>query len=163
MMDDYIRQYGKRLYGLCMILCASSFDADDLYQETWLRAVDKYAQYDTAREFEPWLTRICVNLYRNRLRRFRRSPVFDGFRSSEEKEFAMGAVPEQEKTDYSSLYQAVDQLPEKLRTTVILFYFEDMDTETTAEVLGIPAGTVKSRLNKARKLLREVLTDEADL
>ena len=75
----------------------------------------------------------------------------------------MGAVPEQEKTDYSSLYQAVDQLPEKLRTTVILFYFEDMDTETTAEVLGIPAGTVKSRLNKARKLLREVLTDEADL
>lgn len=47
--------------------------------------------------------------------------------------------------------------------TIILFYFRDMDIAGTATILGIPEGTVKSRLNKARKLLKEVLADETDL
>ena len=54
----------------------------------------------------------------------------------------------------------MDRLPEKLRVTVILFYFRDMDLAQTAKALGIPVGTVKSRLNHARKLLKEVLQDE---
>lgn len=65
--------------------------------------------------------------------------------------------------DYGPLYEAVDGLPEKLRLAVILFYFEEMDIAATAQVLGIPEGTVKSRLSKARKLLKEVLGRESDL
>ena len=65
MIDQYIQQYGRRLYGLCRSLCASPYDADDLYQETWLRVVKHISQYDPSREFEPWLTRICVNTYRS--------------------------------------------------------------------------------------------------
>ena len=57
----------------------------------------------------------------------------------------------------------MDGLPEKLRVTVILYYFEEMDVNTTAQVLGIPPGTVKSRLNKARTKLKEVLGNEPDL
>lgn len=67
------------------------------------------------------------------------------------------------KPDYLPLYTAIDSLPEKLRVTVVLFYFEDMDIHTTAQVLGVPPGTVKSRLNKARSKLKEVLLDGADL
>lgn len=67
------------------------------------------------------------------------------------------------KSDYGPLYEAVDGLPEKLRLAVILFYFEEMDIAATAQVLGIPEGTVKSRLSKARKLLKEVLGRESDL
>ena len=69
MIDQYIRQHGKRLYGLCMTLCANSFDADALYQETWMKAVKCFSQYDPTQPFEPWLTKICVNTYRNGLRR----------------------------------------------------------------------------------------------
>lgn len=65
MIDQYIQQYGRRLYGLCRSLCSSPYDADDLYQETWLRVVKHISQYDPSREFEPWLTRICVNTYRS--------------------------------------------------------------------------------------------------
>lgn len=65
MIDQYIQKYGRRLYGLCRSLCASPYDADDLYQETWLRVVKHISQYDPSREFEPWLTRICVNTYRS--------------------------------------------------------------------------------------------------
>ena len=50
MLDDYIRQYGRRLYGLCLHLCKDREDADDLYQETWLKALQKLYTYDTDRE-----------------------------------------------------------------------------------------------------------------
>lgn len=162
MIDQYIRQYGKRLYGLCMTLCEDPYEAEDLYQETWLKVVRNISRYDPAREFEPWLTKICVNTYRNTLRRIARSPVLN-FRDTREKDTMMQSVPAPEKKDYEPLYEAIRNLPEKLRLTVVLFYFEDMDIRSAAEVLGVPPGTVKSRLSKARKLLKEVLGDETDL
>ena len=63
MIDQYIHQYGKRLYGLCLTLCANTLEADDLYQDTWLQVVKNISRYDASRDFEPWLTKICVNLY----------------------------------------------------------------------------------------------------
>lgn len=163
MLDQYIRDYGRRLYGLCIFLCANSCEADDLYQDTWLKVLKNFSKYDSSKDFEPWLTTICINTYRNTLRRIARSPLFNTFATTEEKEELLSSVPTPEGKDYSALYAAIDQLPEKLRLTVILFYFRDMDTVSVAEVLGIPPGTVKSRLNKARNLLKEVLTDETDL
>lgn len=162
MINQYIRQYGKRLYGFCLYLCADSFEADDLYQETWLKAVKHFSKYDSEKEFEPWITKICVNTYRNTLRRITRSPLLD-FSTNEEKDSALQSVPAPERKDYAPLYEAIDKLPEKLRLTVILFYFRDMDVKGVAEVLHVPEGTIKSRLSKARKLLKEVLTDETDL
>ena len=163
LLDPYIGQYGRRLYGLCRTLCRDPFDADDLYQETWLRALRHWEQYDLAREFEPWLTRICVNTYRSALRRLARSPVFDRFSSSEEKEAVLAAAPAPEGEDFSELHAAVDALPEKLRLAVILFYFRDMDLASAARVLNIPPGTMKSRLNHARNRLKEALSHETDL
>lgn len=162
MIDKYIQLYGKRLYGFCLFLCANSYEADDLYQETWLKVVKNISKYDESKEFEPWLTKICVNTYRNTLRRVARSPILN-FSTNEEKERFWQSIPAPENRDYTSLYCAIEKLPEKLRLTIILFYFRDMDIAGTATILGIPEGTVKSRLNKARKLLKEVLADETDL
>lgn len=162
MIDQYIRQYGKRLYGLCLSLCANTFEADDLYQDTWLKVLKNFSQFDSSKEFEPWLTQICVNTYRNALRRIKRSP-FLNFQTNEEKDACLSAIPATEKEDYSELHAAIQKLPEKLRMCVILFYFEGMDIAATASALGIPEGTVKSRLSKARQKLKEVLGSEADL
>lgn len=163
MINKYIEQYGKRLYGLCLSLCRNSFEAEDLYQETWLKVLRNFDKYNPEMEFEPWLTVICVNIYRNKLRRMLRSPVWNAFSSNEEKELLLNSVPAPEEKDYTALHDAIRKLPDKLRVTVILFYFRDMDITGTAAALGIPEGTVKSRLNKARKLLKEVLADETDL
>ena len=92
-----------------------------------------------------------------------KSPIFNGFASEEEKSAAMEHVAVQDKEDYSYLHEAINRLPEKLRMTVILFYFKEMDLNETANLLDIPVGTVKSRLNKARKLLKEVITSETDI
>lgn len=163
MINQYIRQYGKRLYGLCLTLCANAFDAEDLYQDTWLKVVKSISQYDDTQPFEPWLTQICVNTYRNTLRRIIRSPIFNSFSTEEEKNRIMERVVAPEPTDYSYLHYAINKLPEKLRITVILFYFQEMDIASVSKTLGIPPGTVKSRLNKARNILKEVLTDETDI
>ena len=85
------------------------------------------------------------------------------FRSNEEKEFLLCSIPAPEKVDYRPLYEAIDHLPEKYRLAVILYYFDDRDIAATAQILGIPSGTVKSRLDKARKLLKEALGNETDL
>ena len=162
MIDRYIQQYGRRLYGLCRSLCADPFDADDLYQETWLRVVKHISRYDPGREFEPWLTRICVNTYRSVLRRLAKGPPLD-FSGGEEKDRLLASIPAPEKPDYAPLYEAVERLPEKLRLAVILFYFRGEDLASAAQILNIPVGTVKSRLNKARKILKEALSGETDL
>ena len=163
LIDQAIKQYGKRLYGLCLTLCADQDNADDLYQDTWLKVIQHMKQYDRSKEFEPWLTQICVNTYRNRLRRIAKSPIFNGFSSTEKKDTIMDTIVAAPKKDYSSLHEAIGKLPEKLKVTMILFYFRDMDLQSTALVLNIPVGTVKSRLNKAKKLLKEALKNESDL
>ena len=161
MLDQYIEKYGKRLYGLCVTLCGSRFDADDLYQETWLRVCRKLGEYDDRYAFEPWLTRICVNIYRDRLRKSRLEPLFDLFTTSEEKDGVMESVSaENDSRDGGELRELVEKLPDRLRTAVILHYFHDMDISKTAAALGVPPGTVKSRLSKARAVLKQYLTEE---
>ena len=162
MFDELINEYGRRLFGLCRTLCAGSLDPEELYQETWLKAIDRFSLFDSGRPFEPWLTGICVNTYRDMVRRRRLSPIADFFASGEEKDAVLENIPAPEKDDISHVRQAVDNLPEKLRVSVILFYYRDMDIKGAAKALGVPEGTVKSRLSKARKLLKEVL-DETDL
>lgn len=117
----------------------------------------KYEQYDPSKPFEAWLTRICVNTYRDFLRHKKKNPVFENFASNEEKTAALENVHEIEKKDFSDLHNAINSLPEKLRITVILYYFHDLNQAQTAIALGVPQGTVKSRLSKAKKLLREEL------
>lgn len=101
-----------------------------------------------------------MNTYRSALRRLARAPLLD-FSSGEEKDRVLNSVPAPENRDYVPLYEAVDKLPEKLRLAVILFYFQGEDLASAAGILGIPVGTVKSRLSKARKQLKEVLSDES--
>ena len=105
------------------------------------------------------MTKICVNLYRDFLKRKRISPVSDSFADNEEKDNVLESAAQTEKEDLGYVRDAVDRLPEKLRTTVVLFYFFDLGEKRTAEVLKVPVGTVKSRLNTAKKLLKEELGD----
>lgn len=163
MLDHYIQEYGRRLYGLCMALCRNPADADDLYQDTWMKVLLNLDRYNPSLPFEPWLTRICVNTWRNALRRIGRSPIFNEFTTSEEKDRMLEAVHTEPPQDHSDLHTAIRLLPEKLRLVIVLFYFQGMDIRSTARILRIPEGTVKSRLNKAKKRLKEVLPDEADL
>jgi len=161
LLNRYFAQYGKRLFGLCLTLTREREAAEDLYQETWLRVCERIGQYRPDMPFEPWLTGICVNLYRDSLRHKSRSPFTDAFADNADKDSAMERVAAPQQEDYSDLRAAIDRLPDRLRTVVILYYFHDQDIPTAAKTLRIPQGTVKSRLNQAKKCLRKELCDES--
>lgn len=157
-MNALILQYGTRLFGLCMRLCRSREDAEDLYQETWLKACRAYDSFDSGRNFEHWLTRICVNTYRDLLRRRKITIECIQFSDTEEKERIIAMVPAaQPSQEHSDLREAIDSLPEKYRQAIILHYFCDKDIALAAQQLSIPVGTLKSRLSRARELLKRRL------
>ena len=157
MYDEYIGDHGRRLFGLCQKLCGSREDAEDLYQETWLKAWRFVEKYDNQKEFEGWLTTICINTYRDLLRRQKWKNRFALFRTREEKDLALSNIPAEEGADYSQVHEAVSELPEKYRLAIVLYYFSGLDVKKTAEALSLPDGTVKYRLHRAREILKRRL------
>lgn len=153
--QEWVDAYGTRLFGLCMHLCRQRDAAEELYQETWVRVLMKRDSFRDGEPFEPWLTRICVNLYRDSLRRqrLRRFLPLSGLETT--------AVFSQISSDERlSLLDAVGRLPDKLRIAVILVYMQGYTESQAAGILGLSVNGVKSRLLRARKLLKEALVDE---
>ena len=157
LLDKYIALYQHDLTRLCISLCRNIPDSDDLYQDTWLKVMRKYEQYDENRPFDKWLFSVCVNTYKDSQRAFWRKKQV-GFQSDEEKEFFLNSVPDCNTSnieDYVALRKSVDNLPPKQKIVINLIYFKDLSEADVAEILKIPVGTVKSRLHKAKKLLKE--------
>jgi len=129
-------------------------DADDLFQETWLRVVRYRDRFDAQRRFSTWLFQIANNLCRDR---GRRRGVRERYRSERQAE----AHGDPERTRPPPLDRAIDvrrrvmALPDKLREVLVLRYYRDLPEKEIARIVGIPAGTVKSRLHAAVKALRE--------
>lgn len=166
-MDTIIETYKEPLYKLCYHLTKNSHDADDLFQDTWSKATRNIDKYDTSKNFKTWLLTIAINIYRDNYRKVKRrlNKVIDFF-SNEKKEQEFNKVettigkPEHEldlSEEKKMLSKAVNKLDDKYRLPIILFYFKELEQSQIAEVLEIPVGTVKSRLNTARKkLLKEM-------
>ena len=160
MLDALIESQGPRLFSLCCKLCRSRSEAEDLYQETWLRALQKQAQLLQAEKPGAYLARICLNLFRDRWRR-RKFLCFFSMSQAEGQAYveARLPVPGPQEEDAGALRQAVNALPEPYRQAVLLYYFCEQSIEEAAAILGVPPGTVKSRLSRGRKMLKEVLAD----
>jgi RNA polymerase sigma-70 factor (ECF subfamily) len=170
-MEEIIRQHEDDLYSLCRKLAGSKQDADDLYQQTWLKAIQKAQSYKE-KSFRNWLYTICLNIYRDEFRKAKsRRKVTVDIKDAEVKEYAITSASDGvsaesvaiENYTRSQLVIKVGRLPDKHRLPVILHYFEGMDYTECAKVLKIPIGTIKSRLNSARrKLLEEMENDSID-
>ena len=156
--DNLIKDYGKSLTKLCMSLCNNFHDAQDLYQSTWEKAMKKYKHYDANKPFEKWLYAICINTYRDSLRRFDIKKVFK-FNTIDEQERYINSVADfsNDKDEYISLHSSIIKLSPQLRETIVLYYFKDYTIDELSEILMIPAGTVKSRLHTARNQIKKEL------
>ena len=156
-INQNLEAYRERLSRLCINLCKNYSDAEDLFQETCFRAFRYYSKYDPKRDFENWIVKICVNTYKTELRKkylFRMKQ----FETEDEHDLFFSLIPDREgeSEEYRMLIETINNLPEKYRIVVVLRFFNDYSEERVAKMLGIPRGTVKSRLNKAKKLIREV-------
>ena len=132
--------------------------ADDLVQETLIRALGALPQLDPGGNLRAWLFTILQNVLRGEWRRRRRSPV--------RHEIPIENAPEPvrsggqfESASLSELAAAIRKLPPRFREVLMLCGVEGFDYEEAAAILGVPVGTVRSRLSRARGMLKEWSTE----
>jgi len=161
MIDQYIDEYGKRLYYLCLKLERDQMKADELYQETWIRVLKGISSFDHHLDFYPWLTKVCVNTYRNMLRKRAFENLFLDFRTNEQKTYVLENIQyAEEEIEREDLLEALKKMDYKKRLIVVLHYYEGYTIKEIAGLASIKEGTVKSRLYAAREELRSELTNE---
>ncbi|WP_333860516.1 RNA polymerase sigma factor [Clostridium sp.] len=142
---DNVLEVRSTLYHVSKSILTCDQDCEDAVQGAILKAYDKLDTLKKEQYFKTWLIRILINECYS-LNRKKYSQV------SYEEYFQF--VGEDDKEDYSELYLAILNLPERIRITIVLYYAEGYSVEEVKQILKIPAGTVKSRLSKGRKLLK---------
>lgn len=169
-LEMCITEYGKDIYSFCKHLTNNPLEADDLYQDTFLMAVELKEKIDYGNNPKSYFLSVALRIWKNKKRKFAwRKRIADVRSIVDEKDAEMG-----ESTELSleeriikrekdvSVREAVNKLPDKLKIIVLLFYMEELSTAQVAEVMKIPIGTVLSRLYQARKILRKELEDVLD-
>jgi len=153
-----MRRYNQRLYRLARAVVRDATEAEDVVQETFVRAFEHLDQFAGRARFATWLTRIAVHEASARLRRRGRYMDIEDSMPT----LASGtAGPEQRTADRElghAIEAAVDALPEVFGAVFVLRDVEGLSTAETAACLGINAETVKTRLHRARALLRNHIT-----
>lgn len=148
---ELYRRHTPRLHQLLLRLLGVEQDAEDVVQETWVRAVEGAAKFEWKSSFSSWLCGIGINRARESLRRRNRRPMFD---LTEQLEPRVPAAPVGERID---LERALQLLPDGYRSVLVLHDVEGYRHEEIAQRLGIAAGTSKSQLFHARRYIRALL------
>jgi RNA polymerase sigma-70 factor (ECF subfamily) len=149
------------LYNFARWLAHDSNDAEDLVQETYLKALHNFASFQSGTNFRAWMFRILKNTFLSSRSTLERR-MTDGMVSEEDgPELAVNTkTPETILMNGSNsrlMQRAIDDLPAHYRETLLLCEVEEMSYQEIAEILAIPMGTVMSRLARARKAVRESL------
>lgn len=157
--ETLIRQNQEAVFRLAYLILGDPADADDIAQETFIRAYRALDHFDTTRAARPWLLSIAANLARNRLRSVGRYvAALQRFLRADPDALAPAAAPE--ASDSQLLWLAVRRLNDADQEIIYLRYFSEMSEVETAEALQIAAGTVKSRTHRALGRLRAVVEKE---
>lgn len=156
------------LYRYALVLTRQPTDAEDLVQETYVRALEAYGRLRADSNIKAWLFTILRNLWFNELRKRRSGPQFaepDGDHSVvDQLKSRESDVQEMMEKSESALMvrEAISKLPSEFQEVLILREFEDFSYQEIASVLDCPAGTVMSRLGRARGKLRASLANIRD-
>ncbi|MBI5668889.1 MAG: sigma-70 family RNA polymerase sigma factor [Chloroflexi bacterium] len=154
--ETLVQSHQEAVFRLAYLLLGDAGDAEDVAQETFIRAFRFLAQFDTSRRWRPWLFSIAANLARNRRRAAGR--YFAHLRRFAYHSPDNITDPEREAARHSNaqaLWQAIRQLDPADQEIIYLRYFLELSVDETAEALHVAAGTVKSRLHRALKRLRD--------
>jgi RNA polymerase sigma factor (sigma-70 family) len=150
-----VERWQGRLASSARRLTGDEHAALDAVQETWTTVIRRLRGLHDPQAFATWAYRIlrnkCIDLHR---RNARRAEVHEAA--------AREARPPADPADALSLEDALARLPEQQRATVVLYYWDGFSVPEIAEIEGVPAGTVKSRLYGAREVLRRILKEEDD-
>ncbi|MBR6040138.1 MAG: RNA polymerase sigma factor [Clostridia bacterium] len=148
-LDVLFETYGDMIYRLALVRTKNAADAEDVVQEVFLRCLKNNPVFQSAEHQKAWLIKVTLNCSKTLLG--------SAFRRHSVPEDAMGELSSEDETPDSTVYDAVLKLPEKYRTAIHLYYYEDYSVREIASAMRATESTVKSWLHRARGLLKETL------
>ena len=161
-----IARYQNRLYRYLLRIVRERAEAEDLFQQTWLRVAQKIQSFDPRRNFDAWLFTLARNLALDHLRRVRPESLDEPLSENFPVDTRGNQLPSKERTPLdraieeqraSRLIAAMDEIPVAFREVLTLRFEEEMKLEEIAEIQGVPLSTVKSRLHRSMDRIRLLL------
>jgi RNA polymerase sigma-70 factor (ECF subfamily) len=168
-----VAKYQDRIFNMIFRMCGRYAEAEELAQEAFLRALERINQFRSQSRFYTWLFRIAANLtisHRRRSGRIKFQPLESSENGGSARVGVLTAAAAERRNPGPEVAamaaetnrrvtQALEELDDEYRLVVILRDMEDMDYRQIADVVGVPVGTVKSRLHRGRCVLKEKLAD----
>jgi len=158
--ETLVKRHQKGVYYFCLAHLKHPEEAEDAAQEVFLRAYRSLKTFSLDKRFKTWLYAIAVNHLKTRWKKQKKGlldRIKEVFQAETEPEEKNPETLAMEDLEGERIREAVRGLPESLRTVVVLYYFEELSVSEVATTLGIGEEGVKSRLFRARKLLRQAL------
>lgn len=165
-LSALIARYQNRLYRYLLRMVRQTPDAEDLFQQTWVRVAERIRQYDPQRNFDGWLFSVARNLAIDHLRRVRPDSLDEPISSDIEGETKASRLVSKERPAVEGILEreragqleaAMDELPVSYREVLTLRFEEEMKLEEIAQVLEIPLSTVKTRLRRSLERMRHMI------
>jgi len=156
--------YGKEIYSFCCYLTKSKIEADDLYQDVFLKVLEKRDRKYYEEDHKKYLLQLTIKLWKSHWRkiawRTRIAPTeyLEADKTPEIKDTSIGPegqILQEEESKF--LINALNSLSDRYRIPVYLYYLNGLSQEEIAKCMELPLGTIKSRLYKAKQLLKEEL------
>jgi RNA polymerase sigma-70 factor (ECF subfamily) len=167
LIEALIERYQYRLFRYLMSLTGNREDASDMFQETWIRILERGRQYNGKWRFESWLFTVARNLVIDKIRRQRKSV------SLEEVPGSMLEIPERDRTDEAPAVRALaqsettervrtamQQLSPAFREALVLRFQEELPLDEIARITAAPLSTVKSRIYRGLEMLRDLMGED---
>jgi len=169
-IGEYVELYSHDLYNFAYRLTLKKSDAEDLFQQTWLKVVNNIDKYKED-NFKAWLFKICSNQFKDNYRKSVRyhKLVKDDYSDNEIKDYVINSAKSDEdvlvkierRDTKLAILTKVNELPDKHREPILMFYYQAMKYDDIAKALSIPVGTVRSRINTAKKMLKKQMEGES--
>lgn len=168
-LSELIARYQNRLYRYLLRMVWQPSEAEDLFQQTWLRVVEKIRSFDGSRNFDAWLFTLARNLAIDHLRRIRPQSLNEELRDNARGETVVDRIPSKDQTplDHTlaaerrmQISEAMAGLPFVYREALTLRFEEEMKIEEIARITRVPVSTVKSRLRRSLEQLRSTLVTQ---
>lgn len=165
-LSELIVRYQNRLYRYMLRMVRQPAEAEDLFQQTWLKVVEKIRSFDERRNFDAWLFTLARNLAIDHLRRIRPQSLDEPLAGSEPGETMADRIPSRDCAPFDralaaerqmQIAEAMETLPMMYREVLTLRFEDEMKIEEIAQVTGMPVSTVKTRLRRSLEQLRGAL------